>query len=80
MPEEFSSGPENTTLSEMLDRSMPADSEAIAIVVDVISETLARLEVPEQKRLEVSLAVQEVLANAVMHGCGNDPSKHVRCR
>jgi len=80
MPEEFSSGPENTTLSEMLDRSMPADSEAIAIVVDVISETLARLEVPEQKRLEVSLAVQEVLANAVVHGCGNDPSKHVRCR
>jgi serine/threonine-protein kinase RsbW len=80
MPAEFSSGPENAALSELLDRSIPADSEAIATVVDVISETLARLEVPEQKRLEVSLAVQEALANAVVHGCGSDPSKQVRCR
>jgi serine/threonine-protein kinase RsbW len=39
-----------------------------------------RLEVPEQKRFEVALAVQEALANAVVHGCGNDPSKQVRCR
>jgi serine/threonine-protein kinase RsbW len=80
MPAEFSSGPENTSLSELLDRTVPADAEAIATVVDVISETLARLEVPEQKRLEVSLAVQEALTNAVVHGCGNDPSKQVRCR
>ena len=79
MPAEFSSGPENTSLSELLDRSMPADSEAIATVVDAISETLTQLEVPEQKRLEVALAVQEALANAVVHGCGNDPSKKIRC-
>jgi serine/threonine-protein kinase RsbW len=80
MSAEFSSGPENTVLSELLDRSIPADSEAIAVVVDAISETLAQLEVPEQKRLAVALAVQEALANAVVHGCGNDPSKQVRCR
>jgi serine/threonine-protein kinase RsbW len=80
MSPEFSSGPENTTLSEVLDRNMPADAEAIGEVVDAISETLARLEVPEQKLLEVGLAVQEALANAVVHGCGNDPSKRVRCR
>src|SRR6201981_1654853 len=80
MPAEFSSGPENTSLSELLDRSIPADSEAIATVVDAISETLTQLEVPEQKRLEVALAVQEALANAVVHGCGNDPSKKVRCQ
>jgi serine/threonine-protein kinase RsbW len=80
MSHEFSSGPENTTFSELLDRSMPADSEAIAAVVDDISETLTRLEVPEQKRFEVALAVQEALANAVIHGCGNDSSKQIRCR
>src|ERR1019366_2303243 len=80
MSAEFSSGPENTGLTELLDRSMPADPDAIATVVDDISETLVRLEVPEQKRLEVALAVQEALANAVVHGCGNDPSKQVRCR
>ena len=80
MSAEFSSGPEKTALSELLDRNMPADPEAIAAVVDAISDTLERLEVPEQKRLEVALAVQEALANAVVHGCGNDPSKQVRCR
>jgi serine/threonine-protein kinase RsbW len=80
MSAEFSGGPENNALSELLDLSMPADSEAITTVVDAISETLAQLEVPEQKRFEVALAVQEALANAVVHGCGNDSSKQVRCR
>jgi serine/threonine-protein kinase RsbW len=80
MPNEISGGSENSELSELLDRSMPANSEAIAAVVDSISETLGKLDVPEQKRLEIALAVQEALANAVVHGCGNDPSKYVRCR
>jgi serine/threonine-protein kinase RsbW len=80
MSAEFSGGPENSALSELLDRSMPADAEAIATAVDAISETLTQLEVPEQKRFEIALAVQEALANAVVHGCGNDPSKQVRCQ
>jgi serine/threonine-protein kinase RsbW len=80
MSAEFSSGPENSELSQLLDLGMSADAEAIATVVDTISETLMQLEVPEQKRLEIALAVQEALANAVVHGCGNDPSKQVRCR
>src|ERR1700745_9372 len=80
MPDELRSDSEKRALSELLDLAMPANSEAIATVVDSISEILIRLEVPEQKRLEVALAVQEALANAVVHGCGNDPSKRVRCR
>jgi serine/threonine-protein kinase RsbW len=80
MSADSSRGPEDTTFSELLDRSMPADFEAIAAVVDDISETLTRLEVPEQKRFEIALAVQEALANAVVHGCGNDSSKQIRCR
>jgi serine/threonine-protein kinase RsbW len=75
-----SSGRPDSPLSDLIDLSVPANSEAIASVVDTISETLTRLEVPEQKRLEVALAIQEALANAIVHGCGNDPSKLVRCR
>src|SRR5438045_6221688 len=75
-----SSGRPDSPLSDLVDLSIPANSEAIALVVDTISETMARLEVPEQKRLEVALAIQEALTNAVVHGCGNDPSKLVRCR
>src|SRR5580658_4749561 len=80
MPAEFSGDAETSALSELLDVNLPADAVAIATAVDTISETLMRLEVPEQKRFEVALAVQEALANAVVHGCGNDPSKQVRCR
>jgi serine/threonine-protein kinase RsbW len=80
MPAEFSGDTETGALSELLDVNLPADAEAIATAIDTISETLVRLEVPEEKRFEVALAVQEALANAVVHGCGNDPSKQVRCR
>jgi serine/threonine-protein kinase RsbW len=80
MPAEFSDGSEDHALSDLSDVSMPATSEAIATVVDTISDTLTQLQVPEQKRFEIALAVQEALANAVVHGCGNDPSKQVRCR
>ena len=80
MSDDLGSGLHDASLSELLDRSVPADYEAIGAVVDAVSATLEDLGIPEQKRLEVALAVQEALANAVVHGCGNDPSKEVRCR
>lgn len=80
MPAESSGNQESSSLSKLLDLCVPAHPEAIAGVVDAITEKLERLEVPEQKRSEIGLAVQEALANAVVHGCGNDPSKEVRCQ
>jgi serine/threonine-protein kinase RsbW len=80
MPADSGGASHDTTLSELLDLSIPADFEAMAHVVDTISDVLQRREVPEQKRLEIALALQEALANAIVHGCGNDPSKEVRCR
>jgi serine/threonine-protein kinase RsbW len=65
---------------DLLDLSVPADAKAIAQATDTISETLTSFKVPEEKRLQIALAVQEALANAVVHGCKNDPSKEVRCR
>ena len=71
---------ENGGFRELLNLSIPAHGEAIANASDSIAEELVRLKVPEQKRLEIGLAVQEALANAVVHGCNNDPSKQVQCR
>jgi serine/threonine-protein kinase RsbW len=79
MPADFT-GNQDTTLSELLDLRIKADPAAMPSVVDAVSEVLERREVPEQKRLEIALALQEALANAIVHGCGNDPSKEVRCR
>jgi len=67
-------------LTELLNLSMPANSESIDRITAAISDILARLEIAEQKRLEIGLAVQEALANAVVHGCNGDPSKTIRCR
>jgi serine/threonine-protein kinase RsbW len=67
-------------LSSLLDLRMPGDAGAISAVSDAIAAQLIELGIPEEKQLEIGLAVQEALANAVVHGCGNDPSKEVRCR
>ena len=79
MPPDFRNN-QDTALSELLDLTIPADCEAIPKIVDTVSEVLERREVPEQKRLEIGLALQEALANAIVHGCGNDTSKEVHCR
>ena len=59
---------------------MPGDTQLISEVTDTVSATLIKLNVPEEKRMEIALAVQEALVNAVVHGCKNDRSKEVRCR
>jgi serine/threonine-protein kinase RsbW len=70
----------NNELCELLHRNIPADFEAVGSVTDAITEKLTVLEVPEQKRLEIALAVQEALVNAVVHGCSGDSSKTVSCK
>ena len=80
MPPESNPGRPESQLSELLNLGFPADTEAIGAVTDAISTVLAQLQVPEEKQLEIGLAVQEALVNAVVHGCKNDRSKEVRCR
>jgi serine/threonine-protein kinase RsbW len=64
---------------EVFDLTIPADPKAMSIVTDAADSALSRLHIPEQKRLELGLALQEALANAIIHGCNNDPSKQVNC-
>lgn len=71
--------PGESGFRELLNLQIRADGDAIANASDSIAETLLRLEIPEQKRMEIILAVQEALANAVVHGCNNDSSKQVHC-
>jgi serine/threonine-protein kinase RsbW len=66
--------------SELLNLSVPATPQSISAITTAISEILVKLDVPENKRFEIDLAVQEALANAVVHGCNRDASKMIRCR
>lgn len=70
----------NEGLREIFDLSIPADKGSIAGLADAADAALARCEIPEQKRLEIGLALHEALANAIVHGCNNDASKQVHCR
>lgn len=67
-------------LRELLHLVFPANADGVSSAADAVSGTLNQLAVPEQKRLEIGLAVQEALVNAVVHGCGNDPTKNVTCQ
>lgn len=70
---------QSNTVTDMLEIRLPGEIDAIAAAADDLSAKLRRLAVPEEKQMEIVLAVQEALANAVVHGCKNDASKEVRC-
>jgi anti-sigma regulatory factor (Ser/Thr protein kinase) len=58
---------------------IPADPAAIAKVSAGVKELLASKGWSDVEVTEVQLAVQEALANAIHHGCKDDPSKQVQC-
>lgn len=66
-------------LRDLVRLIVPADYDAVASASDQISGTLNQLNIPEQKRMEICMAVQEALVNAVKHGCDNDATKKVSC-
>lgn len=55
------------------------DSAAMTAARDRIMDFLHEQSVAEQEEIDILVALQEALANAVLHGCQNDPSKVVRC-
>ena len=58
---------------------IPADPAAIANVTDGVLGLLRNKAWPEDKAIEVELALQEALANAIRHGCKGDRSKLIQC-
>jgi anti-sigma regulatory factor (Ser/Thr protein kinase) len=58
---------------------IPADPAAIASVTDGVLGVLRNKAWPEDQAIEVELALQEALANAIRHGCKGDRSKRIQC-
>jgi len=52
--------------------------DSIAPIVETVSD-LARRELSHGKEMEIALALQEALANAVVHGSSCDSAKIVEC-
>ncbi len=58
---------------------IPAEVSAIDAVVEAVTAFAEAKLADEDKPMEVQLALQELLANAVVHGCDCDPNLKVQC-
>jgi anti-sigma regulatory factor (Ser/Thr protein kinase) len=61
------------------DMTIPADPRGIPTVTDGVVHVLQDRGWPEDRIMEVELALQEALANAIRHGCKGDSSRSVQC-
>jgi anti-sigma regulatory factor (Ser/Thr protein kinase) len=59
--------------------TIPADPAAMTKVSEGVTELLTKKGWPDEEVMKVELALQEALANAIRHGCKNDPTKKVQC-
>ena len=59
--------------------TIPADPAHIPTVTDGITQLLQERRWAEDRVMAVELAVQEALANAIRHGCRNDPTQQLQC-
>jgi len=66
-------------LMTRLDVTFNADPSAINGVVEEVMAMARKLECAAGKEFEIETALREALANAIVHGCKNDPSKKVEC-
>jgi serine/threonine-protein kinase RsbW len=57
----------------------PATADACAEVHAQVLAITAAAGFKDEAQLEIDLALQEALANALIHGCKRDPSKQIRC-
>ncbi|HEX5044078.1 MAG TPA: ATP-binding protein [Candidatus Polarisedimenticolaceae bacterium] len=58
---------------------IPADARCIPAVVEGVMKIVREKRVDPGREADVEIALCEALANAVKHGCGGDPTKHVQC-
>ena len=68
---------EGNTLRARFTATISADVNAIRPIVDAAMLIVRQIKCGAGKEHEIDLALHEALMNAVVHGCGNDPSKYV---
>ncbi len=61
-----------------LELTIAAEVTAISPVVDGVMRIVSQMKCAAGKEFEVETALREALANAIVHGCKNDPAKKVQ--
>lgn len=70
---------ESKKLLLRLDFTIPAEVGAIAPVVEGVLDIARRMGCAPGKEMEIETALRESLANVILHGAQNDPTKKVQC-
>jgi len=65
-------------LVSRVDVAVPGDIKAIAPAVEEIMQAVGEMSCAAGKEFEIEVALTEALANAVVHGCAEDPGKSVQ--
>src|SRR5262245_29740924 len=71
--------PDGKTTLFRLTVCIPGHVRSISPIVQGVMAVARETECAAGKEFEIELALEEALANAIIHGCGNDPSKLVEC-
>jgi len=61
-----------------LDLNMRADRKAVTPMVDRVMGIVSQMGCAEGKEFEIETALIEALANAITHGCGENPDKEIQ--
>jgi serine/threonine-protein kinase RsbW len=61
------------------DIAVSAEPGSISAVVNAVLAIAAEMKCAVGKEFEIETALHEALANAILHGCGNDRTKQVQC-
>jgi len=66
-------------LKVKMDVVFPAEVSRLSVVVDGLMQIVTAMGCACGHEHDVELAVREALANAIVHGAGNDPGRKVEC-
>jgi serine/threonine-protein kinase RsbW len=66
-----------STLQVAVRKEVPGKLEALTPAVEEVMSVARTLECSQGKEFEIETALREALANAIRHGCQNDPDKRV---
>ena len=64
-------------LQVVVRKLVPGKLEALTPAVEEVMAQARQMECSQGKEFEIETALREALANAIRHGCGNDPDKQV---
>jgi len=68
-----------SALRVKVDVTIAADLDHMGDVVDGVLNLMKAMQCGCGKEFEVETVLREALANAIIHGCKNDPGKSVQC-